>query len=106
MGNPGVFQGYPYLCSRVQVRVFLQNHTLMAQTTCLASFGPFFVCVGLCWPLLAVIGYSMATVGLCGPVLAFVGCRWLLWVFVGLCWPLLAFVGHCWLLCNKNKMKI
>src|ERR1700678_2783522 len=67
----------------------------MAQTTRLASFGPFFVFVGLHWPLLAVIGYSMATVGLCGPALAFVGCRWLLWAFVGLRWPALAAVGFC-----------
>ena len=56
----------------------------MAQTTPDASFGPFFVCMGLCWPLLAVIGYSMATVGLRGPALAFVGRCWLLWAFLGL----------------------
>src|SRR6202522_1725356 len=44
-----------------------------------ALFGPFFVFVGLCWPLLAFIGYSMATVGLCGLALAFGGRRGMLW---------------------------
>src|SRR5271168_1698325 len=47
----------------------------MAQTTRLASFGPFFVFVGLCWPALAAVGF-------CGPALAFGGRCWLLWAFV------------------------
>ena len=67
----------------------------MAQTMRLASFGPFFVFVGLCWPLLAIIGYSMATVGFRGPALAFIGRCWLLWLFVGLRWPLLTCIGLC-----------
>src|SRR5271155_1213075 len=52
----------------------------MAQTTRLASFGPFFALwafVGRRWP-------SLASVGLPGPALAFVGRCWLLWAFLGL----------------------
>src|SRR5271168_378954 len=73
----------------------IEKNTPRAQTTPDASFGPFFVFVGLCWPLLAVIGYcgpswaciglrwpSLAAVGFRGPVLAFGGRRWLLWAFV------------------------
>src|SRR5271168_1742637 len=51
--------------------------------------GPSLTCVGLRWP-------SLAAVGLHGPALAFVDLRW----------PSLAVVGRCWLLGNKNKMKI
>ena len=62
----------------------------MAQTRHLASFGLFFVFMGLCWPLLAVIGC-------CGPLLTCIGLHWpsLAAVgFVGLRWPSLAAV-HC-----------
>ena len=70
----------------------------MAQTTRLASFGPFFIFVGLHWPLLAIIGYcgfSWACIGLRWPSLATVGLHWPALAFVGLCWPLLAVVGCC-----------
>ena len=70
----------------------------MAQTTHLASFGPFFIFVGLRWPLWAFV---LAAVGLRWPSLHFVGChgrslaavdgRWLLWMVVGCCgWSLAA----------------
>src|SRR5271168_342906 len=45
----------------------IERNTPRAQTTPDASFGPFFVFVGLRWP-------SLAT-------------QWLLWAFVGLRWP-------------------
>ena len=95
----------------------------MAQMMCLASFGPFFIFVGLCWLLLAVVGCYGNLLSIkwkkriekthlrpkrrvwhrLGPFLspwAFVGLRWpslatqwLLWAFVGLRWPSLAAVG-------------
>src|ERR1700678_1444904 len=81
----------------------------MAQTTPDASFGPFFVCVGLRWPSLAVVGccgFLLTCVGLRWPSLAAVGLHGPALAFVDLRWPSLAVVGRCWLLGNKNKMKI
>src|ERR1700678_2363448 len=65
--------------------------------------------VGLRWPSLAVVGYcgfSWTCVGLRWPLLAAVGLHGPALAFVDLRWPLLAVVGRCWLLGNKNKMKI
>src|ERR1700678_1005885 len=67
----------------------IEKNTPRAQTTRLASFGPFLsslTCVGLCWPLLAAVGFS-------GPVLAFGGHHWSSLAVVGLCWPSLAAGG-------------
>ena len=70
-----------------------------------ASFGPFFIVVGLCWPAWAAVGLHFDC---CGPALAVLGLRWLLWTVVGCCglslaavdvrFPALAVLGLCWLL--------
>ena len=54
-----------------------KKNTPRAQMMRLASFGPFFIFVGLHWP-------SLAAVGLCWPLLAAVGLRGLLWASSGL----------------------
>ena len=65
--------------------------------------GPSLTCVGLRWPLLAAVGFcrpALAAVGFCGPALAAVGFRG----------PALAFGGRRWLLwafvVNKMEEKI
>src|SRR6202522_2874293 len=74
-----------------------------------AFHGPALAFVDLRWPSLAVVGRHWLLwvfVDLRWPSLAVVGCCGPSWACVGLRWPSLAFVGRCWLLGNKNKMKI
>ena len=105
-GNPGVFQGYPYLYPRKPVPLFkgtgftgyrygfspkithlwnknkIKNLYIEKQLKFSPTYGPNNVS-GVVWALFC----------LCGPALAFVNRRWLLWAFVDLRWPSLAVIG-------------